>query len=280
MPSFKKRVNDFLDRTVGYRIQRSPNAIGWRQDGPGAYDAYPRESLAHRAFYNVGAGDFYHPHWTNIDFSNQAYGFAQKRTFLEHDLMSRDPLPVESDSAELVYCSHVLEHISEDSARALFAEVRRVLKPGGGFRITSPDAPAMVEAYKRGDTEYWERILESDGASLEQKLVLIVASELSPLVGPGDPRSTCDDADVKRIVGEMSVQDALDHLTGRCTFNPENPQHMSWWSARKTIGMLDEAGFAERYVSGYGQSRFAPMRNTALFDAGYPHLSFYVEAVR
>ncbi len=48
-------------------------------------------------------------------------------------------LPEESSSADLVYCSHILEHLSLDDFRLALTEVFRILKPGGVFRGVLPD---------------------------------------------------------------------------------------------------------------------------------------------
>ena len=45
-------------------------------------------------------------------------------------------IELESDSVDMVICSHVLEHVPED--RAAMAELRRILKPGGLAVIMVP----------------------------------------------------------------------------------------------------------------------------------------------
>lgn len=40
-------------------------------------------------------------------------------------------LPVPPDSCQVVYSSHMLEHLDRDDADAFIREVRRVLSPGG-----------------------------------------------------------------------------------------------------------------------------------------------------
>lgn len=62
----------------------------------------------------------------------------------------RRALPFDDTSFERVYCSHVLEHFSYSDLRKLLLEVRRVLRPGGQFLITVPDAAIYVDAYARG----------------------------------------------------------------------------------------------------------------------------------
>lgn len=47
-------------------------------------------------------------------------------------------LPFDSDSFDILICSHVLEHIPDDAAA--FSEIRRVLKPGGKAMLLTPYA--------------------------------------------------------------------------------------------------------------------------------------------
>lgn len=60
-------------------------------------------------------------------------------------------LPVASGSADLVYCSHVLEHLTLEEFRAALRETHRMLKPGGTFRFVLPDLEQAIEDYNNGD---------------------------------------------------------------------------------------------------------------------------------
>jgi uncharacterized protein len=51
--------------------------------------------------------------------------------FFERVLGSMDALPLASDSVDYVYCCQVLHHNDRDSLRRTFAEIFRVLRPGG-----------------------------------------------------------------------------------------------------------------------------------------------------
>ena len=57
-------------------------------------------------------------------------------------------LPLPDDSCAAVYCSHVLEHLALDELRAALAESRRLLRPGGRFRLVVPDLEREVEHYR------------------------------------------------------------------------------------------------------------------------------------
>jgi predicted SAM-dependent methyltransferase len=66
-------------------------------------------------------------------------------TIVVHDL--RKGIPCADGAADAVYHSHVLEHIDRDAVPAFFAEVRRVLRPGGIHRVVVPDLEQAVRAY-------------------------------------------------------------------------------------------------------------------------------------
>jgi SAM-dependent methyltransferase len=56
-------------------------------------------------------------------------------------------IPFDSDSVDVVYHSHVLEHLDRDVAKAFLSEALRVLRPGGIHRIVVPDFEAVSKAY-------------------------------------------------------------------------------------------------------------------------------------
>lgn len=61
-------------------------------------------------------------------------------------------LPLDESSVDVIYCEHVLEHLSFREVKELFGDIRRVLKPGGKFLISVPDLDIYLEAYGAGDT--------------------------------------------------------------------------------------------------------------------------------
>ncbi len=66
-------------------------------------------------------------------------------------------LPIEDNSVDGLYCSHVLEHLSFEDFNTALINSYKVLKPGGKFRLVMPDLEYMVERYleqkKQGNTE-------------------------------------------------------------------------------------------------------------------------------
>jgi SAM-dependent methyltransferase len=56
-------------------------------------------------------------------------------------------LPLADNSVDGLYASHVLEHLSLEDMRIALAESRRVLRPGGVFRLVVPDLKHRACAY-------------------------------------------------------------------------------------------------------------------------------------
>jgi predicted SAM-dependent methyltransferase len=90
---------------------------------------------------NLGAGPrgIDDRHWVNVD------GAPDAGVRFLVDLQR--PLPFDDGVFDGVFCEHVLEHFSQQDGERLAAEVRRVLRPGGVFRVVVPDAELVLKRY-------------------------------------------------------------------------------------------------------------------------------------
>jgi len=94
-----------------------------------------------------GCGDTRYAGWVGIDcFRGQAVA-------LQLDLRRR--LPFRDHTVELCYSEHFLEHLYPEEAERHFAEVFRVLKPGGTYRVAVPAALRFAQKYLEGDREFF-----------------------------------------------------------------------------------------------------------------------------
>lgn len=67
------------------------------------------------------------------------------------------PLPLPDGSCELVYTSHMLEHLIHPAqTRLVMEEVHRVLAPGGTVRIVVPDAAVWLKGYVQEDVRFFD----------------------------------------------------------------------------------------------------------------------------
>ena len=110
-----------------------------------------------RALLNLGCGARFHRDWVNVD------SFAADPSVISHDLLQG--IPFESETFDVVYHSHFIEHIGVREARSVMRECHRVLKPGGMIRVVAPDMEynaklyleSLAEAARGGSAEAQER---------------------------------------------------------------------------------------------------------------------------
>jgi SAM-dependent methyltransferase len=90
-------------------------------------------------YVNLGCGTRYHSDWINYD--------AQPAgpTVIRHDVTRG--IPLQDQSADVVYHSHILEHLRPDDARRMLHECRRVLRSGGIVRVATPDLERLAATY-------------------------------------------------------------------------------------------------------------------------------------
>lgn len=92
-----------------------------------------------RHYLQIGCYDTRLDGFLNTDF------FLNKAA--EAHIDARFPLPFAEDAWQGVYAHHVVEHLSYPDALSLMAECRRVLLPGGVFRMIVPDLEVFLRLY-------------------------------------------------------------------------------------------------------------------------------------
>jgi predicted SAM-dependent methyltransferase len=89
---------------------------------------------------NVGCGEAGFPGWVNIDVARNP------TVTCVYDC--RSSLPLDRNSARIIYAEHFFEHLDWEEEMPLFLEAcRNSLRPGGVLRIVVPDAEKYVRGY-------------------------------------------------------------------------------------------------------------------------------------
>lgn len=78
--------------------------------------------------------------WTTLDI------IAGPHVDIVHDLRII-PYPFEDNSIDIIFMSHVLEHIPWTMTDKVLLEFYRILKPGGSIEIWVPDLKKLVAGY-------------------------------------------------------------------------------------------------------------------------------------
>lgn len=88
---------------------------------------------------------FFGPGWETVDWKNSDHKIDLWRNPLD--------LPFSDESIEVIYCSHLIEHLDNNHCRLLFKEWHRILKKGGLLRIVAPNMDLFIDSFLTGDTD-------------------------------------------------------------------------------------------------------------------------------
>ena len=271
---------DRVFRALGYKIERIKSG-----DDSRLYQQYPKESLINKKFLNVGAGKFNHKFWTNVDYGSEQYAKIQNE-FIELNLIERPKFPFEDNSIELIYTSHTIEHITDESVINFIKESQRILKKGGVLRITCPDSNLLLNSVKFKVKDFWNWRMEwflnkfeinSNEIELEDFLVRELSTARCRFFeNSNDPLHPLE---VREKMEKLEDNDFLQWIVEKNSFDDKFANyHINYWNFEKLKKMCIEAGFSNIYHSGFGQSLSPPLTNTKLFDNTHPKMSLYFEA--
>jgi len=90
---------------------------------------------------NLGCGKNFIPGFVHVDLDDYPH--------IDYRSDVGDLSFLSSDSAELIYASHVLEYFDTSEALSVLKEWHRVLKSGGILRIAVPDFEAIIKVYQK-----------------------------------------------------------------------------------------------------------------------------------
>lgn len=103
------------------------------------------------------------------------------------------------ESCDIVFCSHVFEHIPHTRLPIVIAEINRVLKPNGILRILTPDLEAIARAYVNKDEDFFHQVLKDEDESIRTDLGLGGAF-VNFIVSPGQDTVLLD-RNLKEFIG-------------------------------------------------------------------------------
>lgn len=231
---------------------------------------------ADKIMINVGSGDWYYKGWINLDYPSEWYRKAQKgKKFIPYD-MRKDVLPFEDNTVDVIYCSHVIEHIEDEYVQKVFDEWHRVLKKDGTVRIACPDAEFLYQISKR-KTQYYNWLHQKHDTSYVLDDVDCLVRELAtPRLG------TMLKAEYDKAFEEKDMNEFLQYITNGLKYNQNRPgDHINCFTYEKIRKMLCQAGFDFVIRSKYMGSCSNEMNNKIhKFDLTYPCMSLYVEAIK
>lgn len=93
------------------------------------------KSSAEKSYLHLGCGGRILPGFVNID------KYFQDKDVINFDIFQ---LPYPNNSIDVIYCSHVLEHLPIRHAKLAIIEWSRVLKKGGKLHLAIPDLEVIL----------------------------------------------------------------------------------------------------------------------------------------
>ena len=188
---------------------------------------------------NIGGGDWYRKDWENLDII-----FNYK---LENELLN----PFKSNSIDLIYSSHCIEHIKFESVPLLLKDAYRVLKTGGVFRIVVPDVDKLYSLYDLNKNSKNFKFYSSG------------------------------------MRAKYSLKDSILELFGFNLDNDKflnNSMHLSFYNSSSLKLLLIASGFNSFRVCSFGQSEIDEFKETQTkngFDnPENENMSLYLEAIK
>lgn len=133
----------------------------------------------------------------------QAIAFFKRNSIKYADV--RKCIPEPDHSVDVLYSSHMLEHLDANEAQAYLAEAKRVLRHGGHIRLAVPDLRFFVDDYLRtGDAD---RLMDATGLSRRSAATFLQRMRFL-LVGDRGHKHMYDNASLCKLLVSAGFKDA------------------------------------------------------------------------
>ena len=277
---------------------------------------YSVESLKQKRFFNIGAGNqrSQFSFWSYIDLKSNSYD--QSGIDLFYDLESLSTIPLESDYAEVIFNSFVIEHISIDATKNLCREAFRILKKGGVFhskvhcyeygyrllsnRLISPQIPFNCRESNQLVNEF---IVQSKGkfhAFFNDKNEYVIESTSKPtkklVVTPKDAFIFHNATSAMRYLNEatselskflnnndnLSLKDFFYELREKYIVNSEQYPHQhnaSYFPKEELFEYIKSIGFSDVYFTQPYQS-VCPALWEDVLNPTHKGFTYSIEAIK
>lgn len=218
---------------------------------------------------NLGAGLDQDPAWINYDRSRVArvarlplmrtlvataarLGLSSKGALLDWPETTQTAdltkgIPHGDGTVDVVYSSHMLEHVTRDQAQFILRECHRVLKPGGTLRVVVPDVGLIARRYLDGDRAFF-----------------------------GEPDGPLADAFVRSLYLRSVPKGRLPERLVRRLLRTDEGGHRWMYDGESMSHVIAAAGFRNVRVRAFGEGD----EPVAAARDSRPHDSVHIEAVK
>jgi predicted SAM-dependent methyltransferase len=181
---------------------------------------------------NIGCGSVYHEAWINLDMA------PVDARISKNDILKGIPYP--DDYFDVVYHSHLLEHLDTLDVQFFLRECFRVTKPSGIHRVVVPDLERIARAYL---TEL-DRAVVGDVAA-EKRYDWIVLEIYDQAVRTSTGGKMLEYLNRKELEENDYIKQRIGH------------QAIDYWNDRREKGGISKkSSLSSRYLLAKGFMRF------------------------
>ena len=224
-------------------------------------------------YLNIGGFIFLKRNWRVLEYISESYPISKYLIDYDVNLLLNQKLPLSSEHVDLIYTSHTLEHLLEDSVSYNIREQYRILKKNGVLRIVVPDIDILWGACKKKDF----RILNYFGKKKEQTIPEYFLSTFSiKKVNKNILENDFDNLEKLEFLIKYETKQIED--LNRHDFST----HICWFNFEKIRNILIKNGFEDQNIRkcSYLKSKEKEMRDSQFFDNTNPEISLFVECVK
>ena len=157
-------INKFASIDPTHNVEISGNILGDAKN----MIIIPRLSIDGTDLVKLNVGSFINMFfygWTNIDTIDLAeFAESEQYIFRQHDV-TKPFVSVGDDTVDLIFTSHMLEHLSQSESINFLKECHRMMRSGGLIRIAVPNIGLLMRKYMSHDLDFLKHISPSAESS-------------------------------------------------------------------------------------------------------------------
>lgn len=280
LPKISRFINKYLYIIgLGSSVNRYNNSLTLysANEDKKLYSAYKKDER----FLNFGSGAFFHKNWINYDYpGNSSYYKSlqgiEGKDFHSIDLCSNNlKIPENDGSVSLIYCSHTLEHLDNQSYKNFLNECFRMLKKNGVLRVALPNT--------RNDFYLTQCLLSQN--TINKELTKNYLRDAASHILTSSENINIDE--ISKLI-ESSIfnshefyKELIQKHPQYGNFDGNNPdRHINYIDLKTLIDDGCRAGFSLTIPTYQGSSIASPFKNLHVFDNTESHISFYADLVK
>lgn len=280
LPKLSRLINKYLyNFGIGSFINRYQNSftIYSSSEDKKLYRNYSKDDK----FLNFGSGAFFHKFWTNYDYPGQSKYYqnlqgTEGKDFYSINLCNEKlKIPEINNSISLIYCSHTLEHLDDQSSFRFLKECFRILKKNGILRLNLPNTK---NHFALMNFLLSQRTINKN---IEKKYIRDATRKIL---------SDTSKINIKEIINLLKdskykssdfYKRAKKKYSHSVIFDQNNPErHINYWDFEKLSMISSKIGFSFVIPAYQCTSVALPFENNHVFDNTESHASMYADIVK